>query len=228
MNKKIIAFADFFGKERTMDMAFFCTAVIFAINMAVKLFIPLISLVICDTLFYLSLIFLYVSFKLHNKNVQKGLLGAVLMWYLYDEINYVVGGIILSPDVLSYYNSFSGVAYIVLNLICVALFTGLFVNHFIINSDRHSRPINIFINQWLVILFSVFSIISAPFQVIVLAGQGLDIIEGITWQLGVAALAFLVASYESRLDAYRIDREAAGWTEEAGYPEGYVHGYEKK
>jgi len=26
---------------------------------------------------------------------------------------------------------------------------------------------------------------------------------------------------ESRLDAYRLDRETAGWSEEKGYPEGY-------
>ena len=38
----------------------------------------------------------------------------------------------------------------------------------------------------------------------------------------------LICCVESRLDAYRIDRENAGWTEDNGYPEGSVHEYQKK
>jgi len=37
-----------------------------------------------------------------------------------------------------------------------------------------------------------------------------------------------IVCVESRLDAYRLDREEAGWTEEKGYPEGYVHEHQKK
>jgi len=46
--------------------------------------------------------------------------------------------------------------------------------------------------------------------------------------IGFIGTALVVVCVESRLDAYRLDREAAGWTEEKGYPEGYVHEYEKK
>jgi len=51
-----------------------------------------------------------------------------------------------------------------------------------------------------------------------------DVIGMLSYSCMVAAIVCV----ESRLDAYRLDREAAGWTEEKGYPEGYVHEYEKK
>ncbi len=228
MNRIIEKFSAFFVKDSTMDMAFFGTILIFTVNMTVKALIPMYSLLVCDSVFYLCLVFLYVSFKKHNKNVQKGLLGATLMWYLYDELNYLLGGIIFNSYSFEAYDNPAGKGYLVLNLICTVLFAGLFINHFIINSDHHSSPINILINQILVVLFSVCSIVSAPFQVYVLSGNTLEIIEGITWQLGVSTLVLLIASYESKLDAYRLDREAAGWTEEAGYPKGYVHQKDRK
>jgi len=227
MNKLIGKFSAFFVKEKTMDIAFYCTIIIFTINMLVKVFVPMISLLICDSVFYLCLVFLYTSFKHHNKNVQKGLLGATLMWYLYDEINYLLGGIIFSPYGFEAYDNAAGKGYLVLNILCIISFACLFVNHFVINSDHHSSPLNVLINQLLVVFFSICSIASIPFQVQVLMGNMLEIIEGITWQLGVSTLILLIASYESKLDAYRLDREAAGWTEEAGYPEGYVHQKDK-
>jgi len=46
--------------------------------------------------------------------------------------------------------------------------------------------------------------------------------------MGFACMTATIVCVESHLDAYRIDREAAGWTEEAGYPEGYVHEYQKR
>jgi len=59
-------------------------------------------------------------------------------------------------------------------------------------------------------------------------GNTLDAVSSISLALGFIGLFATIVCVESRLDAYRLDREAAGWTEEAGYPEGYVHEYEKK
>lgn len=228
MENIIKSFASFFAKESTMRIAYIITVVLFGINIVFKGFIPLYSLMICDGMFLLCLVFLYRSFKRHNKNVQKGLIGAVLMWYLYDEVNYVLSGIVFNDAVFTEYSNAAGMAYIVLSIATMVLFAALFVNHFIINSDHHSRPMNVFINQLLIIAIAVISILSIPMQVSVLMGQGLcSVGEAITWHTGLAALVILIASYEARLDGYRIAREEAGWTEEAGYPEGYVHEYEK-
>jgi len=228
MNKMIESFARFFAKGSTMRTSFIFAVILFGANVVLKLFIPLISLCICDIVFLLCLIFLQVSFNNHNKNVQKGLIGAVLMWYLYDQVNYVVGNIIFNADMLKQYDTPSGKTYLVLSVICAILFAGLFINHFIINSDHHSRPVNVFINQILIVLIAIISVVSIPFQLSVIAGQGLSIAEAVTWHTGLAALVILIGSYEALLDAYRINREAAGWTQEKGYPEGYTHEHEKQ
>ena len=46
--------------------------------------------------------------------------------------------------------------------------------------------------------------------------------------IGFIGMTSVVVCVESRLDAYRMDREAAGWTEERGYPEGYVRPKDQK
>jgi len=58
--------------------------------------------------------------------------------------------------------------------------------------------------------------------------ESISIIGNILDVIGFVGMTSVVVCVESRLDAYRLDREAAGWTEEKGYPEGYVHEYEKK
>jgi len=58
-----------------------------------------------------------------------------------------------------------------------------------------------------------------------------DNVMEIVWEIitivSTVIIAAVIVCVESRLDAYRLDREAAGWTEEQGYPEGYVHQNEK-
>jgi len=228
MEKFIKSFSSFFAKENTMRIGFALTLILFISNIISKIFVPLYALLIIDVVFVFCIIFLYRAFIHHNKNVQKGLLGAVLMWYLFDNINYYLNGILLNKDTFPAYNNVPGLIYVIFNLIIALLFLCLFINHFIINSDHHSRPINIFINQLLVIVISILSISTIPASCILLSGRTWILIEEITWATGLPALVFLVASYETRLDAYKTNREVAGWTEEKGYPDGYVHEYEKK
>jgi len=228
LEKFIKSCSSFFARENTMNISFVITVILFGINILTKLFVPLFALFIIDVVFLLCVIFLFIAFKHHNKNVQKGLLGAVLMWYLYDNINYYLNGILLDNETFIAYDNAAGITYVVLNLIIAVLFTGLFANHFIINSDRHSRPVNVFINQLLVISISVISLASIPSSFILLANRFWGLLEEVTWAAGLPALVILIASYESRLDAYKLDREDAGWTEEKGYPEDYIHEYQKK
>jgi len=157
---------------------------------------------------------LYVSYKKHSKNVMKGLMGAVLM----SSLLYAVSMVPVSEK------------YIVADRVCtyinLALVAFLFVNHYIINSDRHSRSANIMMNKLCVFVLAINSVIwclvwvTYPIYFWNVAFQLMD---------AIAAPCLLVSiiSIESRLDAYKLDREAAGWTEEKGYPEGYMHEYEK-
>ena len=209
MKKIIEKFSCVFAKEGFITATVAATLLFYAVNLAAKALCGLYSLLVVDAVFFLCVIFLYVSYRKHNKNVQKGLLGAILMWYLYDETNYVVDNIIFDSDAFTQYDNFQGRAYIILSIVTMVLFAALFVNHFIINSDHHSRPVNIFLNQTLVILIAVISIVSMIFQWFVFSGDFSGILEATSWHIGLAALVLMLAAYESRFDAYKIAREAA-------------------
>jgi len=159
------------------------------------------------------LIALYISYRKHSKNVMKGLMGALLMAQLLTAIG-----------LLSNMN-------FPIDIICVPVFAVLslllLINHFVINSDHHSSPVMVRINQILGILLVVNEIIWAGNLVITMYSTFILALQ-IANVIGCIGMVLSIICVESRLDAYRIDREVAGWTEEKGYPEGYVHEYEKK
>jgi len=162
----------------------------------------------------LCVVCLYVSYCRHSKNVMKGLMGALLMAQLTTATNMLSNMSTIFP----------------INKFTVPVFAGLslllLINHLIINSDRHSSPVMIRINQVLLILLVVNQAIWSTY-IILSDFSALCLIRQICNFVGFTGMHAVVVCVESRLDAYRLDREAAGWTEEKGYPEGYVHEYEK-
>ena len=209
MKKLIDRFSTVFADERFLAASVAATLALYAINLVAKLLCGLYSLFIVDTVFFLCVIALYAAYRRHSKNVQKGMLGAILMWYLYDEVNYVVGSIIFDSTAFTRYNNFWGRGYILMSIVTMVLFAALFVNHFIINGDHHSRSVNIFINQLLVIVIAVLSVVSMVFQCFIFTGDAAGIMEAVSWHLGLAALVMMIAAYESRFNAYKLKREAA-------------------
>jgi len=157
---------------------------------------------------------LYISYKKHAKNVMKGLIGVLLYG------NFATVCTITFP----YTNTFT--IDIVCSFALLALTFAILVNHFIINSDHKSRKNNVLLNQILAILIVIVAIIWPISWIQYLEGAAI-IFQFIT-SLGIICIVGTIVCVESRLDAYRIDREAAGWTQEAGYPEGYVHQKDRK
>jgi len=157
-----------------------------------------------------SVVALYVSYKRYNKNVMKGLIGFLLMGVLAITITATFP--IESEDTL----------YTILSIINLIVVVVLCVNHFVINSDHHSKSSNILLNQ--VLLFGQFVLY------LIMAYRWIGEINGIILILYMFGIPFAIfgvtasiVCVESRLDAYKLDREAAGWSEEKGYPKGYVH-----
>jgi len=179
---------------------------IFVWNVAVQSKIVLLLRLVC-------VVALYCSYKKHSKNVMKGMYGALLMAQL-------ITAILCISD-----------AQLPVERICFPIFAilsaVLFLNHFIINSDRKASPAVITLNQIVLVLLVINNAVMG-IAWIMYAPNAIHIISTILDIIGFAGMAAVVVCVESRLDAYRLDREAAGWTEEAGYPEGYVHEYEKK
>ena len=209
MQKWIDNFSAVFANESFLTASVAVTLILYAVNLVAKLLCGLYSLFIIDVVFFLCVAALFLAYRRHNKNVQKGLLGAVLMWYLYDEVNYVVANIIFDSEVFTRYDNFWGRGYIYMSIATMVLFAALFVNHFIINGDHHSRSGNVFLNQLLVIVIAVISIVSMIFQCFVFTGDLAGILEALSWHTGLAALVLMIAAYESRFNAYKLKREAA-------------------
>jgi len=158
-------------------------------------------------------LFLYASYKKHSKNVMKGLMGAVL----FGALIYTADSFLWNESVLDYTCS-------VLNFVMAI---GLFITHFCINSKHHSKPGLIKLNQIIIIILTVVTIIWNIDWIIEYDDITVKLFC-LALMIGWPCIMATTVCIESRLDAYRLDREKAGWTEEKSYPEGYVHEYEKK
>ena len=149
---------------------------------------------------------LYASYLRHNKNVMKGLMGAILTALLFIALPLV------KPSF--------GAGRMLCSVFALALSVCLFLNHFLINESRASNPFNVGINRVLclviAVLLLVFDLCGLPS-----AESSMEKVALILHGVGFAAIMASIVCVESRLDTYREDRENAGWTEEKGYPKDY-------
>lgn len=158
---------------------------------------------------------LLVSYKKHQKNLMKAVMGALLM------SSFATICTLTFPVVYTF----------TLDLVCcfaiLALTLIVLINHFIINADHHSKEANVRLNQLCALLIAIVAVVWALGWI-----PYLDSTVAIIFQffssIAVLCMEAAIVCVESRLDEYRLDRESAGWTEEKGYPEGYVHQNKKK
>lgn len=198
----------FFASDKLLMISMIIFVPLCILNIISKIYLGLYSLVISDCIFLICTIFLYIAFMNHNKNVQKGLLGAVLMWYLIDELNYVVSSIIFNPDVFEQYSSGFGMGYVVLSVITLVLFVIFFIMHFVITSDHRSKAGTVAFELVIGILLAVISLASIIFQLPEVSDSPFGIIECVTWHILLAALLCMVASFEAHFEQWKELRES--------------------
>ncbi len=147
----------------------------------------------------LCVLFIYSSYKKHSKNVTKGLMGAMLMGQLLFAISSLSA------------MSVPGTTVVV--PVYVVLSAALFINHFIINSDHHSSPGMIRMNQVIVCLLTLDAVVWDVLWLIP-CHSALSIVCDVACFFGLIGISASVVCVESRLDAYRIEREANGYKAE--------------
>ncbi len=147
----------------------------------------------------LAVYFMASSYRKHSKNVMKGLLGALLMAALLSAIECFGSAASLVDKVCA-------------PIVLVAVL-GLFVSHFYINSDHHSKPGMIRLNQVLWLVLAVVWALNVIAWACV-SGGALSILMSVVVALGRIFMGASVVCVESRLDAYRIEREANGYKAE--------------
>lgn len=199
-------FRDFFANDKFFLFSVIVTIVGYAIN-AIFFFVykgyyhAFVSLT-----FVISTIIMYTSYLHHEKNVMKGIIGSFLAIKVLFNAQSVFNG---SEGNLEELN----ISYVLL-LIVAILFT---INHYLINSDHHSNPKRIFINQLLIIVNLVISGVNYIGRISNLLSVGAPVTTVLVVVISAVGTIFaynVVACIETRLDVYRVEREANGWNPE--------------
>jgi len=172
----------------------------------------LLNVIIMSAVSAVCTLVLYCSYKKHNKNAMKAVMGGLLMSIFAQYTGSLSNGIADSDNAIA----------LILALASILLF----FSHISLNSNRKANAFQVYYNQILIIVIAIIEIIWDALW-IANNNSALITVGGLAVMIGNSCVLAAVVCVESRLDAYRQDREAAGWTEEKGYPEGYVHEYQK-
>jgi len=149
------------------------------------------------------LITLYLTYKYHNKNIMKGMMGALLM-------------ALVSESLFTLSLEETGFTF---HAISLALTFILFINHFVINGTRFATPINVLVNRIVVLLYALNMVIWIISEVNGSVDMSVSYyISMPSYAIGLVCMAASIVCIESRLDTYMERRQNAGWTEEKGYP----------
>ena len=147
---------------------------------------------------------MYFSFRSHSKNVMKGIIGLSL-------------GLILSYIATSFILFFAdpSVTYLPFSVAAFPLYIAVTVIHLLINSSHHSSPRLVLANQILLLILIILSVVLP-----IIGYNTPEYLQGgktFFLYCGTYAYTFTaitILCIETRLDVYRTEREANGWTEE--------------
>lgn len=205
MNKKI---SKFFTNDLTLHFATVISIVFVIIQALVYSvafgFTP-------STLFiYLGIgfvvFFLDWSYNRHEKNVMKGLIGALLAIVIISQFTFAFDyNLVENLKVLS--QTTIGYIELALSIVNLILFVMLFINHFVINSEHHSNPRKIKFNQVVIYLIAAVSLAEIVLSIFVYPNDAVIVVEYICRALLAISLLVMIVCIESKLDAYRIIKE---------------------
>lgn len=153
---------------------------------------------------------LWLSYKRHTKNVMKFLIGFILALTFSTSLH------ILSRRLTA--GTFSADLFSSVFLIVrLALYLLFILNQIMLNSSHDSRPSVIRCCWTVTALLMILCIVE------IIRGLSLHEVSVlyIISALKHVALMNTLVCIDTKLDTYRLMRQKAGWTEDAGYPKGY-------
>ena len=153
--------------------------------------------------------FLYYAYKRHDKNVMKGLLGSLLTILIVNELISVYAYFLGQYAVADKLDPFVGYLYLLVKSLLVAVQGLIFLTHFIINADHHSSPALVKFNQVLLVSAMILIICQELFGFFALGIYSWGyFIAQLCWFILEISSYGVVVCIESKLDAFRILREA--------------------
>ena len=196
----------FFGTDKLLNTSIFMTVLLAILDMFGKVLSNLYTEFVLNLFMVICTIFLFVAYKKHNKNIQKGLLGVVLCWDLYNEMDYFCETV-FNGNFSSLWNIASGRTWFIINVIMRTLYLIYFINYFLIVGKHSSSPKKILVNQIICIVISIAAILSLIAQMFVLQGNAYLLFESVAWHLFFIAYIFMLTSYQTHFEVWREKRE---------------------
>ena len=153
-------------------------------------------------------LFIYRAYAKHDKNVMKGLLGALLMELILNELCYIFGFLRVKIVEEFEMSTVLGVIFVVLEVVFFTLQVTLFINHFVINSDHHSSPAKVRFNQKILFCLMATIIVQEMFSIATLSSYtAYTVLQQILWFiLEISTYGFIIC-IESKIDEYKALRE---------------------
>lgn len=148
---------------------------------------------------------LFISYKKHDKNIMKGIMGAIFMLMLLRSADTFCSYLqsIAEPTLLR----------VIFGGLVTLLILILMVNHFLINGDRHSRPWNVKFNQIIFIVLMITELVVRLYYIIISDSVFLRVSYLVSIFTVISTICLLIC-VETKLEGYKALREANGWVEE--------------
>ena len=151
---------------------------------------------------------LYFSYRAHNKNVTKPLLGATLMYILSYELSWGCSNLQYIGEILGYYDiDIAFVVYCIAQILTFLVIVGINILHYVINETHQSSPGKVKLNWTLFIAFVVLVAVQAVCIFLMNYDDVLIIIGEIIAVLADIFILGSVLCIESSMDDFRIARE---------------------
>jgi len=144
---------------------------------------------------FISILAITISYKKHEKNVMKGLLGGVLFIFGSRAVSNVAYYTIIDR---------SDIAYTICHCVWALLIIGIMISHFKLAADHRSNPNLVKNNQYLVLASLIFDALWYAFDIIVYDYTVLDAISGC---LVAVTVLFVIVTVEYRVDLFKQNRE---------------------
>lgn len=153
-------------------------------------------------------LFIYRAYAAHDKNVMKGLLGALLMELILNELCYIFGFLRIKIVEEFEMSTALGVIFVAIEVVFFTLQVILFINHFVINSDHHSSPVKVRFNQKVLFCLMSTIIVQEMFSIATLSSYtAYTVLQQILWFiLEISTYGFIIC-IESKIDEYKALRE---------------------
>ena len=151
----------------------------------------------------------YRAYTAHDKNVMKGMLGALLMELILNELCYMFGFLRVKAAEEFAAGAALGVCFVLIEAVFFTLQVVLFINHFIINSDHHSSPARVRLNRRILFGLMLALVVQETFSIATLSSYtAFTVLQQILWFILEVSTYGFILCVESRIDEYKAAREA--------------------